>query len=496
MNYLRAMEFINDIVHIISKRKLQNIDILDKSLIASKDSILTHFYNGIESGSLKNDEESIKYLYDSVTDDNIKKFRQLKSRFKRRLLNTLFFLDVNNKEYETEVQKCYFECVRSLQILNIIQKYGGNQSLVFDVIQDYYQTAQKYEFYDILKEYNFKLITYYSVKANVRKLQECTEKYNKYATYQSEIDQMHILFSKINCLISMPKDTSKEQLDSLLLECEMISQKSEIYLTNAYYLLSKIVILEYKGLTQLLSKTCDEFISFLDTKDNASRQSFKGIASSYKISTLLQFREYEIGIRFIDDNIQNAFGINWFEIMDRKLKFALNSKNSGLSIKIINTVFSHKAFSNLPEIVKEKWYINEGYAIFYSNYVNNGNYKYNIAKLINQVPLYYHDKSGYNFSIIVLQFLFSLAKKDKDNCASIIQSLKVYKTRYFKSDDKNRSIEFISILFLLSKQYFNKNRINYSIIEKYKTSLPEISYIHDHEIITYDLLLSMIEDLL
>ena len=109
MNYICSMEFINAIIQIISKRKLQNIEILDKSLIASKESILTQLYNGIEIGGLKTDEDAIKYLYKSINDENVKKFRQLKSRFKRRLLNTLFFLDVNNKEYETEVQKCYFE---------------------------------------------------------------------------------------------------------------------------------------------------------------------------------------------------------------------------------------------------------------------------------------------------------------------------------------------------------------------------------------------------
>ena len=62
----------------------------------------------------------------------------------------------------------------------------------------------------------------------------------------------------------------------------------------------------------------------------------------FKIGNLLQTRTYDKGIKYIDANIQNLFGINWFEAMDIKFKFAINTNNIYLSNQILKEVLKNK----------------------------------------------------------------------------------------------------------------------------------------------------------
>ena len=489
------METLQSLVKIISLRKLSKVEILDKSLISSKGSVLSKFYYGIINNSFQTDHEAIEFLYGIKNEENTKNYRQLKARFKKRLLNTLFFIDVNNKDYETEVQRQYFECTRSIQEINIIQKYGGNQHLVFAIISDLLPIAEKYEFYDILEVYYHKLITYYSVGGNCKKIEEIIQRFNSYRNAKNETDNSYILFSEINCFFAANAKFDEDHYNELKENLEKQTTFVNTYLSICYNSLSWILILEHEKKTNALNNECDKLLAHLETKDNAFRQSFKGIVNMYKINTLLQFRELEKGIEYIDQNLHNLFGINWYEAMATKLRFALNQHNFILSKEIIKEVYSQKAFKSLPSNIIEKWYILEGYTAFFEDYITGGNYNYKVAKLINQVPYYYHDKSGFNFSIIILQLLFSIAKNDIDQCSQIVQSLKIYKSRYFKSDIHVREVEFIKSLFILDKCGFNINKLN--ILYKnfsYKVSLD--AKIMEHEIICYDLLITIILDLI
>lgn len=489
------MNFLKSITQIITTRKLSKIEMLDKNLISNKDSILTKYYDGIINNQIVNDQDAVIYLYGDNDDASLKNYRQLKSRFKKRLLNTLFFIDVNSKDYETEVQKSYFDCLRSLQQINIIQKYGGNQSLVHDIIQDNYLIAKKYEFIDILKEYSYKLVTYYSLKGNVQKFTEYNELFVQYKSIQSNIEDTYMLFSSINCYLGATKKTSDEMIEQFLVEIDKMEKLCISYLAKCYVYLSKLLLFEYQHDFQKIGEISDEFLIHLDIQDNAFRQSFRGIANYYKISTLLQLREYEKGITYIEENTHNLFGINWFEAMDIKLKFALNLNNIELSNNILNEVYSHKSFDNLPSNIKEKWYINESYIIFYDSYINNGNYKFNLGKFINQLPHYYHDKSGYNLSIIIVQILFQLARNNRDEVLQLINSLRIYKTRYLKDEEQVRSSEFLKALFYFEKNFLNKKRFE-SALTTFSNNIPKSAHIFDHEIIAYETLLSIIQKLM
>ena len=52
------MENLIELVNIINKRKLSQIEVFDKSLISRKDTLFSKFYNGLADGLIKSDEEA------------------------------------------------------------------------------------------------------------------------------------------------------------------------------------------------------------------------------------------------------------------------------------------------------------------------------------------------------------------------------------------------------------------------------------------------------
>jgi hypothetical protein len=485
------MDFLKNIISIINKRRLQNIELLDKNLIAAPESVLSKLYEGISNGNIKTDTDAVLHLYEEVTDTNTKNYRQIKARFKKRLLNTIFFLDISNIDYDTDIQKHYYECCKYLQVINIIQKFNGNQILIYELISDYYGIAQKHNFYDILCEFDYKLITYYSLKGNTKALNQSIKNFDENRKNRKEIEDVYIIFCKLNGLLAIPKKPSKDEVKNIFNEIKPYREKQLTYLGKCYVFLCELMYYDKIEDMDALEQTCNLFLNFIDTKDNMYRQSFKGISYHYIVSVMLQKREYNKGILYINKNIDNFFGINWFEAMDIKLKFALNLKDLDTANNIIETVFSQKMFDSLPANIKEKWYINEGYTVFYDSYLNNGSYKFNVGKLINNVQSYYHDKSGYNFSIIILQLLYNLVRNNKENMINILTALRSYKSRYIKDIEQHRTAEFIRILFYFEKNSFNKKRTG-SLSLIYKNNVKENSYIHEHEIISYEVLLDII----
>ena len=79
------MEDIKELINIINKRKLSQIEVFDKSLISRKDTLFSKLYNNIANENIRTDLQAMVLLYGNEKDNS--KYRKLKSRFKTRLSN-------------------------------------------------------------------------------------------------------------------------------------------------------------------------------------------------------------------------------------------------------------------------------------------------------------------------------------------------------------------------------------------------------------------------
>lgn len=101
------MKNLLEIAQIVNKKRVKKIEIFDEQSLKNNKSKFNEFYNALMAKKFKNDRDAASSLYKCSPTDA--KYRQLKSRFKKRLLNTIFFLDVN-KPATANYDRAYFSC--------------------------------------------------------------------------------------------------------------------------------------------------------------------------------------------------------------------------------------------------------------------------------------------------------------------------------------------------------------------------------------------------
>jgi hypothetical protein len=103
------MEELKELVKIVTNRGQKNISLLD--LNEKKLSKEMELFFGIQKGLYANDEQAAAQMYDSTPDDA--KYKMLKSRLRKKLLNHLFFLDFSGSRFKIS-HKYEQECLNLL----------------------------------------------------------------------------------------------------------------------------------------------------------------------------------------------------------------------------------------------------------------------------------------------------------------------------------------------------------------------------------------------
>ena len=111
------MKNLLEIAGVVTKKKVKKIEIFDEYALRNKGSKFNEFYEDLTSGEYKNDRDASSKLYGCTPKDA--RYRQLKSRFRKRLLNTLFFLDVN-KPSASNYDRAHFTCHKEWTLVKIL----------------------------------------------------------------------------------------------------------------------------------------------------------------------------------------------------------------------------------------------------------------------------------------------------------------------------------------------------------------------------------------
>jgi hypothetical protein len=207
------MDALKELVKIVNRKRLSKIDVFDKTFLNQNNSNLYYkLYEGLESGTITDDITAAKYLYQSESKDA--KFRKLKSRFKNKALKSILLFDVDDV-FNNERGRVYYECLTYNQIIEIIIQLSGTTKLVFELVKEDYSKALKYNFYDILKNYSYYLISYYSLKGDKKSLVEEEQKYLTYIDLAHKEQFAKYMYMKIAVDFNRPIPITNELLAAI-----------------------------------------------------------------------------------------------------------------------------------------------------------------------------------------------------------------------------------------------------------------------------------------
>lgn len=485
------MDALKELVKIVNRKRLSKIDVFDKTFLNQNNANLYYkLYEGLENGKITDDESAAKYLYNSNEKDA--KFRKLKSRFKTKILKSILLFDVDEIS-NSETVKAYYECLTYFQVIEVLVKLTGTSKLVYELIKDDYPKALKYNFTDILRSYSYYLLSYYGLKGDKKSFIEEEVKYLKYIDISSKELKAKYIYYKVIVDFERSVPITEELMISVKNNLdELHSYRRELSNPEIDFFYFYLAFLYYNNNNELdsLLNVCSEAESILTQNPQAVTNVRKLAILINRMKAFLYMRQFNKGLAILNksnDIIIPLTSYNWYILKETEFKLYFQDNKIEEAYKVYEQVLANPSFKRQVAELTEKWKIYHAYLVFMDNYLNKGDYKFNLAKFLNDVPVNSKDKSGFNFAIRVIEILFHAARKDYNLIFAKMDALRVYRSRYLNDNTYKRNHLFLSVLLKAEKSGFNNK-------EMAKADWPEIAelrkqnnyIIADWEIIPYE----------
>jgi hypothetical protein len=494
------METLAELVNVVNRKRLSKVDILDRTFLSKKSNKLYYkFYTAIEQKLIVTDEQASKFIYNSNKDDH--RYRMLKSRFKSKLLKTLILLNSEDAFYDETNKKIYYECLIDYLTIETLIKLTGTNTLVYKLIKENYAKAQKYNYYDILKNYSYYLMLYYSLKGDNRAFNAEEDRYSKYSKFATEELAGKIIYHKIIINFASGVPITKLLIESIKTQIDDL-HKIKSKLNNAeisfYYFYSLLLYYEHVGNLELLLETCNMAEKLLIDQPYIVTTTRRVAILLYRIKGFLHSRNYVLGMTLLNDsNISlPESSYNWFVLKEFEFKLYLQDNKIEDATRIYQKVIKNKLFKRQVEQLTEKWKIFYAYLVFMDSYVNNGNFKFSLSKFLNDVPVNSKDKSGFNFAIRLVEMLYMFGRKEYNIVFQKMEALRVYRTRYLSDNTYKRNHLLLGALLKAEKLGFNgreMQKVDWHELQELRKQNNHI--IADWEIVPYEQVWDIICDL-
>ena len=460
------MDFLKELSFVVGKNKVKQIEVIGNRNKSS--SLVTKLYNGIIEGKYLSEEDAALDLYQD-SPDNIN-YKKLKYRLQKKLHNSLFFIDVNQAQFN-ELQKAYYTCYKDYATYKILVGRFARHSANVLAKKILVQTV-KYELTDLTVLVLNNLIYHEArIGENLSRYKKYTKKYKYYIKvlkYELKIIEisaaLNILFrsSKISkevLLKKVIKKTNKVQKIFKKHDSFKLKQVGYLILYKRYELVN-----DYQGLLEI----CKESYHYFKTKKHFQHKA-SIISALYRMLTCYtHLKEYEAGEAVAIEAIQELEegANNWFLFHGYYIILCIHARQIEKAYQLYLAYRSHPKYDKLFQREKEFLIVLEAYIhyLIAKNQIDISTLgkpkkPFRLNKFLNEVPQFSKDKRHSNIPILILQLLFLLHQKDHEAVLDRVNALEMYSSRYLKKGDTFRSNCFIKLLLYLPKSHFHKQAV-------------------------------------
>ncbi|MEM1322384.1 MAG: hypothetical protein AAGG75_19130 [Bacteroidota bacterium] len=498
------MKNLIEISKIVTKKKVRKIEIFDDHSLKHKNSKFNEFYEALMAGKFKNDRDAASYLYScSPTDD---KYRQLKSRFRKRLLNTLFFLDVNLPS-TSNYDRAYYSCNKDWTLVKILLSNNA-QHTASALARQILMIALKFKFADVIVNCS-RILRRYSASIADEKNYETYDQYSK--QYQNVLDaeiRSEELYQRVIMNYHKPASKNidlKERIDTY---CDALVGLSEVYDSPiVVYNMYLVWAYRYEMLHdfEAMLEVCNKAEAYIEENPLYYQDDKLATFQLKKMSAYLHLRDWKNGKINAEKCLQSfpAGSETWFTFMEYYLLLAIHTDNYINALAIYNKAFNNTKFKKLPLLTREKWKIYDVYLNYIIESEGASNpvlltqrrKSFRASRFLNDPILYPKDQRIFTVHLVVAQILFFLEKKGHNAVVERIDRLKNYANRQLKKEEYFRAIQFIRLLQQLNKADYQVDSL--SNVDKYYNRLIETPFfyrgmISELEVIPYEKLWNLI----
>lgn len=462
------MEHLKEIINIITSHKVKRIQIIgNPTNYASK---TLELYEGIKSGRFTNDKDASEYFYGKGPKSEVN-YKKLKARLQKRLINTIFFIDLNQPDYN-EFQRAYYNIYKEWAATKILLGRAARRTAI-SIAERIINTAIRFEFNDLVLDIARALRSHYgSIEGNKQKFKRFDAIVKKHweilnAELLAEEYYHNIVSNFINTKAANPK--IEEMAVEYTTKLKKYTRNLHSYRLNLYAFLVFVLRYQISNDYKNMLIQCEQAIHYFESKQQSSSKVAIFTFLFKMLDCYTQLKKFDEGeiianrcLKLLPDG-----SANWFFTLGQFLLLSFHANKLEKAYEIFCKSTEHKNFKLLYDNSAENWRVYEAY-IYY--FISIGAIKppaklkpriqsFRIQKFLNEVPVYSKDKRGMNIPILIIHILFLLQKQDYDNVIDRVESLNQYCYRYLRKDDTYRSNCFIKMLLQLPKANFHKQGV-------------------------------------
>ncbi len=484
------MEEIRELIKIVTSHTKKRLPLIDLKAQEAQDNKELSLFLGIKSGEYDSDVSASKGIYGEEEVDF--KFRMLKSRLNRKLLNHLFFVDFSLSKAHKSVS-FHQECMDYLHFSKMLLKLGEVKSAT-KLLYKTVDLARECEYYDILRECLLMLRDVYSCTYRPKLFRSTQEELEENRKILAKEEQASELFFESKLQLNSSLTNRRKDLSPLHEACERIKKLyDETGSVNIFiqYVKLNIWLFEQEGHFPELLK----FVDLLETdfrkgKINQSRFDVSLLKVS-KLYAHLKTGNHSEGLALAKAYLKDTDKESsiWYPMMENSILFSIRLKNYDEAAKLAQEVLNSKTFDELDANAREKWMAYAGY-IYYLSGEKTLAKKLDFNTLTTEIPEFNKDKAGMNFAILVLQLLTHL-DDDLDKLHQILSAMEDYVGKFLNNSFSKRA----KVFFKLVAKIVGHNRDFDAIMKKskylaeklYESDIEGDVYA-DLEIVPYELL--------
>jgi len=447
------MKNLIEIASIVTKRKVAKIEIFDESALKHRNSKFNEFYEALTTDKFRNDREAAQALYNCSPQDA--RYRQLKSRFRRRLLNTLFFLDVN-KPSASNYDRANFTCNREWALIKILQENGAHDSAE-NLARSLLTTAIKFHITEIAANLARILRAYASKNNNLKDFEEYDNLLKQYAALEQAEQQSEELFQRAQMIYQQPN--SEEGAELMEAFCNKLLSLSEQFadspVVNYNMYLAWAMRYEMSREYDSLLYISDQAIAYIEANPDYYREEKIIAFFTKRMSAYLHLGNYREGQANAEKCLQlfHEGSDTWYSFMEYYLLIALHTGYFIHGLAIFNRAAGYPSFRKLDAESREKWSVYEGFLSFMLESQGLG------GKVINLGAQRRSRSAGvlnkdYRIIIVlfsILQTLRLITARQFHKADEEIEKLKSMANRQLNKEEYWRPIQFIRLLSQLKK---------------------------------------------
>ncbi len=494
------MKEIQEIIRMISANKVKKIEIIGQSVSQTK---LFKLYDLIANGEVTTDQEAIQILYPDVK-NAFNPYFKLKYFLRRRLLNTIFFINTRGQQ-STD----YVKLLKMLVEIRILTSKSGGQIGV-KMAKKLLKKAEQNEYWDLCVFASRFIRSHYVIREpNVRQFQKYDQKIGDFAQVDAlGMEAEGLYYQLIGQMIG--GKAANQQLLEKAKEFEgrlkdkkgvLPSIKLDFY-KNAITAIKHMSAYDYDEAHKMLN------FSLLALGDAKNVDNLRIVFLVNLVACSTYLKQYEAGRTYLEKALKYApiGSFNWAQAKSTHVTLAFHSKKYADIPAIYLEVTKHSKFKKIPFIFREIWMLY--YAWMYlldkvglvelpKGFISK---KFNFDDWLGEIKDASKQKNGLSINIRIIKTIHWLLNEDYDALIDHDDSLKRYRYRYIKHSAHRRANLLLRYLINIQKREFIDYKCEY-ITQSAQKKLSEMPIVlrwenFEIEIVPFDDVIQIISDLM